>query len=50
MSKEINPTFFSSFSNKNKIIEEFKINSDELSNFSGISGALYNRIALKDLK
>ena len=48
--KEINPTFFSSFINRNKLIEEFKINSDELNNLSEISGAIYNRLALKDLK
>jgi hypothetical protein len=48
--KEINPTFFSSFVNRNKLIEEFKITSDELNNSSEIFGAIYNRLALKDLK
>lgn len=48
--KEINCTSYSNYVNKDKLIEEFKINKDELNNYSNISGAIYNRLALKDLK
>lgn len=48
--KEINCLSYSNYVNKDKLIEEFKINKDELNNYSNISGAIYNRLALKDLK
>jgi hypothetical protein len=40
----------SSFANFELIQKEFEINEEELKNDLGLNGAIYNRIALKDLK
>jgi hypothetical protein len=41
---------FSKFCDFEKIIKEFDIKDEELNNELGLNGAIYNRIALKDLK
>jgi hypothetical protein len=48
--KEITPDNYSKFVNYEKIIKEFEISNDEIDNDLGIIGAVYNRIAIKDLK
>ena len=47
---EITPAHYSKFSDYELIQKEFEITNDEVNNDLGITGAVYNRIALKDLK
>jgi hypothetical protein len=48
--KEITPENYSKFVNLEKLIKEFDIKNEEIENDSGILGAIYNRISLKDSK
>jgi hypothetical protein len=47
---EVNPSNYEKFLSYDKIIKEFEISEEELENDMGIMGAVYNRIATKDLK
>ncbi len=47
---EILPENYSKFVNFEKVMKEFEIKYEEIDNDSGIMGAVYNRIAIKDLK
>jgi hypothetical protein len=47
---EVNPANYEKFLNYQKIIKEFEISEEESDNDMGIMGAVYNRIAIKDLK
>jgi hypothetical protein len=41
---------FSTFVDYDLIIKEFDIKEEEMRNDLGLNGAIYNRLALKDLK
>jgi len=41
---------YNNFVSIEKLRKEFKIDENEVNNTAGILGAIYNRIALKDLK
>jgi len=43
------PENFSKFVNLEKIKKNFEIKNEEIENDGGMMGAVYNRIALKDL-
>jgi hypothetical protein len=47
---EISPDHYSKFTNFDLIKKEFEITDEEVNNDLGMTGAVYNRIALKDLK
>jgi hypothetical protein len=47
---EIKPDQYSKFTDFDKIKKEFDISDEEANNELGMTGAVYNRIALKDLK
>lgn len=47
---EVRTENYSKFVNYEKIIKEFELSEEEMNNDSGIMGAVYNRIAIKDLK
>ena len=47
---EISPDHYSKFTDFDLIKKEFDISDEEANNDLGITGAVYNRIALKDLK
>lgn len=48
--KEADSYLFNRFMNYEKVIKEFEITEEELGNDMGLMGAVYNRIAIKDLK
>ena len=47
---EIDPRNYDSFVNVSRLKDEFKVENIEINNDSGIIGAIYNRLNLKDLK